>query len=248
MNTKLIGSVVALTLGSTISFNASAALASNAILQFSNGINTCINGGTYPNCTSYSLVTGGSYFALDLNASGTFTRNERVAMTVNEGILLNTTQLAYGNHLGAPDGTESPSIDMPVLNLGGTWMHQTTSPITILTDDNVGHVTLNFSGWGMIWNDSTEAIVLDGNNSYTFPAVDTGIATLTCGSDCSLGDTFSLDYKAHVTSGFLSLNGIYYTVHLEGIVSTVPVPAAVWLFGSGLIGLAGVARRSRLGA
>ncbi|MCP4042838.1 MAG: VPLPA-CTERM sorting domain-containing protein, partial [Gammaproteobacteria bacterium] len=31
----------------------------------------------------------------------------------------------------------------------------------------------------------------------------------------------------------------------SGDVSAVPVPAAVWLFGSGLIGLLGVARRKR---
>lgn len=38
-------------------------------------------------------------------------------------------------------------------------------------------------------------------------------------------------------------NGIYaWAVH-SGDVSAVPVPAAVWLFGSGLIGLAGLAKR-----
>ena len=31
----------------------------------------------------------------------------------------------------------------------------------------------------------------------------------------------------------------------NGVVSAVPVPAAVWLFGSGLLGLVGVARRKR---
>lgn len=33
---------------------------------------------------------------------------------------------------------------------------------------------------------------------------------------------------------------------LDGDVSTVPVPAAVWLFGSGLIGLIGIARRKKV--
>jgi hypothetical protein len=58
-------------------------------------------------------------------------------------------------------------------------------------------------------------------------------------------------------SGFTSDIGIARVVfngntgdgwnHLDGLqtnaVSTVPVPAAVWLFGSGLVGLAGLARR-----
>ena len=31
----------------------------------------------------------------------------------------------------------------------------------------------------------------------------------------------------------------------DPVVSAVPVPAAVWLFGSGLIGLIGIARRKK---
>ena len=41
-------------------------------------------------------------------------------------------------------------------------------------------------------------------------------------------------------------NGDYYAMAVySGDVSAVPVPAAAWLFGSGLIGLVGVARRKR---
>ena len=36
-----------------------------------------------------------------------------------------------------------------------------------------------------------------------------------------------------------------YSIQLVGSASTVPVPAAVWLFGSGLVGLLGVARRKK---
>jgi hypothetical protein len=49
--------------------------------------------------------------------------------------------------------------------------------------------------------------------------------------------------------GYTSLGGSLYDVHfadgslLQVDVQVVPVPAAVWLFGSGLIGLAGIARR-----
>jgi len=38
----------------------------------------------------------------------------------------------------------------------------------------------------------------------------------------------------------------YYALAVRpGDVSAVPVPAAVWLFGSGLMGLLGLARRKR---
>jgi len=35
----------------------------------------------------------------------------------------------------------------------------------------------------------------------------------------------------------------FVSYSLAGNVSAVPVPAAIWLFGTGLIGLAGIARR-----
>jgi hypothetical protein len=35
------------------------------------------------------------------------------------------------------------------------------------------------------------------------------------------------------------------SVHINAVTSEIPVPAAVWLFGSGLVGLAGVARRRK---
>ena len=36
-------------------------------------------------------------------------------------------------------------------------------------------------------------------------------------------------------------------IHINAVTSEVPVPAAVWLFGSGLVGLAGIARRNVIG-
>ena len=77
---------------------------------------------------------------------------------------------------------------------------------------------------------------------------DTGIATMACStSSCSSGSTFTLDYFAHVPVGDPSGHGgTGYNLHLEGVVtSAVPVPAAMWLFGSGLLGLIGVAKRKK---
>ena len=45
---------------------------------------------------------------------------------------------------------------------------------------------------------------------------------------------------------YASANGAGGEVWFDNVsVSAVPVPAAVWLFGSGLIGLAGFARRKK---
>lgn len=47
-----------------------------------------------------------------------------------------------------------------------------------------------------------------------------------------------------VVGGYLPISGTAQ-VSLAGSVTPVPVPAAVWLFGSGLLGLAGIARRKK---
>lgn len=39
-------------------------------------------------------------------------------------------------------------------------------------------------------------------------------------------------------------DGTYIDTHFEGTISPVPIPAAVWLLGSGLIGLVGVRRKN----
>ena len=52
----------------------------------------------------------------------------------------------------------------------------------------------------------------------------------------------ALTYNGSTYQNYSSL-GSDYAFRLEGSVSAVPVPAAVWLFGSGLLGLVGVARR-----
>ncbi|HED13494.1 MAG TPA: VPLPA-CTERM sorting domain-containing protein, partial [Gammaproteobacteria bacterium] len=56
---------------------------------------------------------------------------------------------------------------------------------------------------------------------------------------------FTLSYAAVVPVGDPSnFGGVNYTVNAGGHV-VVPVPAAAWLFGSGLVGLVGVARRRK---
>ena len=61
-----------------------------------------------------------------------------------------------------------------------------------------------------------------------------------------------LDGNAYITVSTNNFSGFtqttlenYWTLSSDGQLSYVPVPAAVWLFGSALIGLAGVARRRR---
>ena len=56
--------------------------------------------------------------------------------------------------------------------------------------------------------------------------------------------TFTARWDSVFEEGY-ALSGGLGSWYIEGKVSTIPVPAAVWLFGSGLIGLAGIARRKK---
>lgn len=172
-------------------------------------------------------------------------QSRRLYTTISqfEPIKLGVIQPASGSHTGLPDGTENPGIDNPWNFFSNTGMHETSTPISIISDDNSGNITLDFSGWGYDWN-GIPFISLGG--SPNFPE-DTGVATMVCGSTCEIGDSFILDYAAHVYdlpgNNLTGFGGVPYYLHLEGTISAVPVPATVWLFGSGLLGLIGIARK-----
>ncbi len=239
-----IASALGLALGNVATSQAVAALPSNAILKFNAGTQFCAfsSGGT-----CYVTDLTGSYFTMDTDGNGTVANSEKTAIAPNQGITLGIAQPTVGqSHTGLPTGTENTTIDMAWGFFGNTGMHNTVTPVTVVSDDGAGNVTLDFTGWRVDWN-GIEDINMGGDPA-NFPS-DTGLATLTCAVDCSAGDTYVLDYAAHVPLGDPSnFGGVPYTLHLEGTVSAVsavPVPAAVWLFGSGLLGLVGVARRRK---
>jgi len=191
-----------------------------------------------------ALVTGdvlafgeGSYFAMDMNSDGAFTSEEQFAISMFEGLRIGAIQTASGSHSGVPDGSESPSIDNPWQFSGNTGMHSTTSAVT-----EVSPGVLDFSGWAVNWNG---ALIPMGGDLLRG---DTGLASIACTSlTCSTGSSFVLEYFAHIQQVDPSnKGGVKYALHLEGRVNTVPVPAAIWLFGSGLIGFAGFMRRRKV--
>lgn len=217
-----------------------AALSTNALLAFNSGSQTCNSSGA--NCS-----VQGSYFSVDTNGDQAFSAYEAIGITPGSdgGLLVGQAQVASGSHTGSPDGSETAPFDAPWSFYANTGMHQSTTPVNIVSDDGNGHVLLDFSGWGATWNGIVNIPL--GGDSANFPS-DTGQAVVSCGYDCSFGDSFVLDYSAHVPVGDPSGFGtVFWGLHLEGTVSAVPIPAAIWLFGSGLLGLAGFIRDRRNG-
>jgi hypothetical protein len=232
MNNKtVLSAAIGIALGGA-TLNANANLTSSATLDFTLGsVQTisCAYGTTPPcNNASYSITDiVGSYFAFD-NNDGTIVAVEKTPIGSFNGIHIGATQAASGSHTGSIDGSENPNIDNPWTFFGSTGMHQSTVPII-----DLGGGVLDFSGWNATWN-----------GIASIPLIETAPTTITCDTaSCSDGSNYTIDGAFHVNgAGFTTVD---YVLHLEGTVSSVPVPAAAWLFGSGLAGLAGVARRRK---
>lgn len=99
-----------------------------------------------------------------------------------------------------------------------------------LSGDDAGGVnglTLNLDNFAIDWNGNH---IGQGPDAGTLDVASNG------------GGLFAADWTALIVGGSFDGNTGYW--HMEGSYTTaVPVPAAVWLFGSGLMGLVGIARR-----
>lgn len=197
--------LTALSIAAT-SLSAQAVLPDGAVLQFVTGVSSY---DTYGNPIG---VTGGSYFAVDLNGNRAFTNNEKTAMAMHDGVIIGASQPASGSHAGVVDGSESPGIDAPWNFFGNTGMFQTLSPVV-----DYGDGTLDFSGIGATWAGIQNIPLGDPVN---FPA-DTQRAAIVCSSTpCQIGDTYVLDYRGHVPVGHSSgFGGVWFAVHLEGTIT-----------------------------
>ena len=239
MNRKLISIAIATALG-TATLNAEATLVNGSALNFAASA-----GGTV-----MPTIGSGSWFSLLISSTTTL----YTGISSHNGLMLGTTQLASGSHIGAPGCTpgascnnagENPNIDNPWQFSGSTGMHQTTSNSNVLSAAG-NAATVDMSGWSFDWN-SISDIPLSGGGIWGDPGIySEGIGRVVCGVDCGVNDTYTLDYHGIIPAGDpSSLGGVSYGLHLEGAISAVPVPAAVWLFGSGLTGLLGIAKRKQ---
>ena len=92
---------------------------------------------------------------------------------------------------------------------------------------------------------SKAEILFGGGPIFPNTAWTSYATTATTGPDVSGGVTLQLKVDCGANPSCAS--DVYFdNVSVTADVSAVPVPAAVWLFGSGLLGLIGVARRKKV--
>lgn len=231
MNKKLLASGVLAILGTVGSAATQAAMLQTAdLLTITAGVTV------YDQYSNAVNVSGGSYFVCDCNGNLSISNGEKIAMTPGSdgGIRIGSTQ--------------SPGeIDDYYQFFDISGRHYTSVAVTGGTTNG-----LNFSGWNMDWNSGVMplgGIAWTPTNCATVGVACSGYADGVAVFNWNgvYGGAYTLDYTARVPLGHSSGFGyVPFLVHLEGVVmSAVPVPATVWLFGSGLLGLMGVAQRRR---
>ncbi len=196
----IIARVLFFLLTATYSGLSNASMDPSSVLKFNKAA-----GGTVSNAPLSSAPSPGSWFSMESNPN-VFTF---VPIGALEGIKLGQVQTPSGSHVGLPNGTESPTIDNAWDFFFSTGMTGSSVPITIVSDDGAGNVTLDMSGWMVAWNGGVIPMGAGAN------------AVVTCAVTCAFGDTFTLDYSTNVPSGIFQ--GTPYAVHLEGTVTAPPV-------------------------
>jgi hypothetical protein len=168
--------------------------------------------------------------------------NTGVTLGAQRGLLSSLQDLTGGN----PIGSQSPNFT----NANVSTFSNNVSTFTKFINNNYGSSnTSTLSGWG---DTSAEGITSDGKLapiSWISQSLSNGAA---------IGTAQKLYMFATNGSGLSGLANVYVggTIDISsaGVISytaptsPVPLPAAVWLLGSGLLGLIGVGRRRSVAA
>ncbi|MFV1998506.1 MAG: VPLPA-CTERM sorting domain-containing protein, partial [Acidiferrobacterales bacterium] len=105
-------------------------------------------------------------------------------------------------------------------------------------DDVAGTITMDLSSWFFNWNDSDLQAGTGKADGVT--------STFATGVWDPVSGLYTLSWQS--LTGLGPTPGLVTFISLSGVASPVPVPAAAWLFGSGLLSLVGISRRRKKAA
>ncbi len=246
MKKKILSAVIVSSLGAVTSLGAQAATVNYGdVLHITSAVTA------YDSNGNYAGVTAGSYYGIDfITYDGAITTVEKIALSEGTaGLVIGVTSTPGASHSGAPTAGDTNAVTAPDLFLGNTGSWYFTSPVTGNTTNG-----LDMSGWNWSWN-GNPSIPLGSLAWQPTNCVDLGCAGYTFTGGIGLfqwdgvyGHAYTLDFTSTGVHGDpTGFGDVRFYTHLEGIVTAapVPVPAAVWLFGSGLAGLLGLARRRK---
>ena len=214
---------------------AAGGLSTASTIQFSVGSETSPGSGIYNTSISPGGFSFLGFFTSGITfdvygagtGTGTFDTNtgdweiDMPTLWVNS----NPDGTAYGTRLDYHLTTQN--ILIPASGSNPAYMTTTATPMVIDESSPEPWGDLNLVAGGIVPNSTDLQLVYDFNlidsigNNYTY---------------------FLLDNNPFV--------GVQYEFNIYGndpIVETVPIPAAVWLFSSGMLGLIGIARRGKSG-
>lgn len=189
---------------------------------------------------SYSMNTPGDAFNLaafanNVNVTGGYTGSKPTSPG-NEGVLFDTSivtfQFGFFGSMAAytaPNGDWNTEFAPPP---SGDWTGNTLS--------------LDLSSWTALWK--FEAF---NQGSRTDLATDEVCVVVSAETRCSTPIKTTIDESGNFIASWSAVvvggpfNGSVGNWVVEGVVSTIPVPSAVWLFGSGLLTLISIISRKR---
>ncbi|WP_101758710.1 VPLPA-CTERM sorting domain-containing protein [Oceanicoccus sp. KOV_DT_Chl] len=174
-------------------------------------------------------------------------QSQAALFDVSVAISGTTSGAAIGGATGSTTGSGSGTLDTGTGVISFSSVSNATTPVTnafvygVATVDTIG------------LSSSTTATdcVENGGLLPTCPNVPLNVSgpignlsEVYGGSATGTGDIFTLVAVGDQGSGITSNNSYTFTIGAEQV-SEVPVPAAAWLFGSAIVGLAGIGRKRK---
>lgn len=186
------------------------------------------------------LASTASTDTVDYSVMASDHTSTATALGSQRGLFTSTIDLTGGNPIGSQSPTFTNGNVSTFSNNFSTFAKNINSQYT------TGNTSTVF-GWG---DQRASGTTFDGKNAPN------SWISASVGNGAAIGTTQSLFLFATNGTGLTGSANVYTggTINIDAAAditytpSTVPLPAAVWLFGSGLLGLIGVGRRRNVAA